>query len=89
MKLSDIESIEIYSINNCPFCVKAKSLLSEHNIDYDEYIVGRDVTKQDIQSRVDAMGMSVQIRTVPQIFAEVNDDWVYIGGYSELSNLPK
>lgn len=85
--LNKIESVEIYSKSACPFCVKAKRLLETHNIPYDEYIVGRDVSKEDIQTRVDAMGISVEVKTVPQIFALSNLEWFYIGGYTDLAKL--
>ena len=88
LRLSQIDSVEIYSKTSCPFCVRAKQLLDKHDIPYDEYLVGTQVSKEDIQSRVDAMNLNVQVRTVPQIFASVNDDWVYVGGFSELSKLP-
>jgi len=85
--LNRIESVEIYSKSSCPFCVKAKQLLEQRNIPYNEYIVDRDVSKSDIQSRVDAMGVDVEIRTVPQIFAQSGDDWVYIGGFDDFKKL--
>lgn len=83
-----LESVEMYTKSACPFCVKAKQLLDSKDIPYDSYEVGQGVTKEDIQSRVDAMGVNTEIRTVPQIFAEVegSDDWLYIGGYQELKN---
>lgn len=89
MKLSQIESVEIYSKSSCPFCVRAKQLLDANNISYDEYLVGTHVSKEDIQSRVDAMGVNVEIKTVPQIFVSINGNWVYIGGFTELSKIPK
>lgn len=88
IRLSDIESVEIYSKSACPFCVKAKSFLDKRDIPYDEYLVGTGATREDIQSRVDSMdGVNVQIRTVPQIFAQVGSDWHYVGGYDELSKV--
>ena len=88
MKLNNIESVEIYSTKTCPFCVKAKDFLEKNNIPYDEYIVNVDVKKEDIQARVDAMGLTnIEIRTVPQIFAAMGHDWVYIGGYTDLTKL--
>jgi len=84
--MSKIESVEMYSKPQCPFCVKAKDLLNQNDISFDEYEVGVSVTKQDIQSRVDAMGLDITISTVPQIFAQLENknDWAYIGGYVEL-----
>lgn len=87
LSINQIDSVEIYSKPGCPFCVKAKELLESRNVPYDEYMVGRDVSKQDIQSRVDAMNVNVEIRTVPQIFAQIGNDWHYIGGFDELNAL--
>lgn len=86
--MKQIESVEMYVRGSCPFCVKAKELLRQRGIPVDVYEVGRDVSKEDIQSRVDAMGLNVQIRTVPQIFAEIKnqEDWEYIGGHDDLVN---
>lgn len=75
--------VEVYSIPNCPYCVKAKNSLKEHGMDYSEYTVDNiSYTRDDIQKRVDSLGLDVEIRTVPQIFI---DDG-YIGGYAELMN---
>lgn len=87
MTLNNIESVEIYSTKTCPFCIKAKEFLEKNNKPYDEYIIGTDATKEQIQSRVNAMGLNIEIRTVPQIFAKIESDWVYIGGYADLVKL--
>lgn len=72
--------IEIYSKYNCPYCIKAKQAFEQKGYEYIEYQIGSDASKEDVQSRVDALGYSVNITTVPQIF--IDDD--YVGGYSEL-----
>lgn len=87
IRLAEIDSVEMYSKTACPFCVKAKQFLDNRNIPYDEYLVGGAATKRDIQTRVDAMGENVEVRTVPQIFAQVDSDWHYIGGYEELTKV--
>jgi len=81
----------IFSKAHCPYCVKAKALLDEQGIPFDESIVGEDVTKQDIQTMVDGMGLNTRITTVPQIFfisgnSEMSE---YIGGYTELAKYIK
>lgn len=64
----------IYSKPNCPWCDRAKELLAEYNIEYEERDVSLAPYKQELLLRVP------DARTVPQIF--IND--VYIGGYSDL-----
>jgi len=72
---------EIYTKPNCGWCVRAKSLLKARAIPYSEQIVGVDVSKSDIQQKVNALVTGVTVSTVPQIFL----DGVYVGGFSELN----
>jgi glutaredoxin len=72
--------IEIYGREGCPFCDKAKGACASANLPFTYYTVGSEVTKEDIQKRVDALGLHVTIATVPQIFV----DDAYVGGYTEL-----
>ena len=69
--------IEMYTTPSCPFCVRAKRLLQERGIAYEEFDVARD----------DALRASVMERsgrrTVPQIFVDGRS----IGGYEELADL--
>lgn len=64
----------IWSKNTCSFCVKAKELLEEHGIEYEERMLGEKWTKNDLLEKVP------NAKTVPQIFI----DNAYIGGYTEL-----
>lgn len=78
--------IEIYTKPGCTFCAKAKQLLHTKGIKYTELNLGTTASKEDIQDRITKMGLSHQVRTVPQIFYKnKNDQWVYIGGYTELA----
>ena len=73
----DENTIEIYSKDNCQFCVKAKILLEQNNLSYTEI--------DAVEKREDLIKRVIQItgrppRTVPQIF--IGDQ--YIGGYDDL-----
>ncbi len=69
--------IQIYSTKQCPYCVRAKTLLQAKGLPYREIDVGNDVkVRQEMIARSGN-------RTVPQIF--IND--AAIGGYDELSQL--
>lgn len=83
-------SVEIYTKPACGFCAKAKQLLNQKGITYKEITISAETGKDDIQNRITKMGLSHQVKTVPQIFHKnKNDQWVYIGGYTELSARPQ
>lgn len=69
--------VEIYTWSYCPYCVRAKQLLEQRNISYNEYIIDNNTTKKrELQSKTNQ-------NTVPYIFI----DNKFIGGYTELRNL--
>lgn len=64
----------IWSKDNCPYCTKAKILLDNRNIPYEERNISKDWTKESLLESIP------NARTVPQIFL-----WgKYIGGYDSL-----
>jgi len=69
--------IKVYSTRNCPFCVRAKALLTSKDLEYTEIHVDTDAER--LHEMIERSGN----RTVPQIF--IND--VSIGGYDELSQM--
>ena len=64
----------IWTKTTCSFCVKAKQLLAENSIVYEERNLDKDWTKSQLLEMVPAA------RTVPQIFI----DNKYVGGYTDL-----
>jgi glutaredoxin len=65
----------VWSKNNCPFCVQAKSLLKLKNIEFEERNINTETwTKEQLLEAVP------DARTLPQIFLDDN----YIGGFTEL-----
>ena len=70
-------NIEVYSTPNCPYCVRAKSLLQSKNLNFKEIDVSDDL--ESLQKMVKLSGL----RNVPQIF--IHDQ--SIGGYDELAQL--
>lgn len=68
-------AVEIYSKKDCPWCEKAKKLFDNLSIDYKEFVLNEDYTKQELQEKVPGA------KTVPQIF--INNK--HIGGFSELT----
>lgn len=65
----------IWSINNCPYCAKAKDLLSQKGIPFEE----RNI-HEGTWTRAQLLESVPTARTVPQIFLYGE----YIGGYTEL-----
>lgn len=77
---------DIWTKPNCPYCVKAKALLNKHNVNFEEYIIGSDLTPGDLnqgqhlRTREDLLSFVPNAKTVPQIWLNGN----YVGGYTEL-----
>jgi len=67
--------VEMYSMEWCPYCAKAKALLGAKGIEYDEV----DVT--DDEAKAIEMVERTGQRGVPQFF--IDDQW--IGGYDSLA----
>ena len=67
---------EVYGSLGCGYCRRAKSLLQAKGIEYREFIVGQDISGDDLSTRIGKPAL-----TVPQIFL----DGEYIGGYTELA----
>jgi len=69
--------IQVYTWSNCPYCVRAKNLLSQRGLEYEEVnLDGKDDELKKLRERTGH-------RTVPQIFI----DGKMIGGFSELAQL--
>ena len=72
--------IEIYSGVGCPYCDRAKELLTRKGASYVEYDIRRDSSKRE---EMDARTKGA--KTIPQIFI---DDKL-IGGFDNLSALDR
>jgi glutaredoxin 3 len=72
-----IARVQVYSTQICPYCIRAKALLTKREVPFEEIDVSRDDEKR--AWLVSASGM----RTVPQIFI----DGKPIGGSDELHAL--
>lgn len=64
----------VWSKDSCPYCVQAKALLTQKNIEFEERKIGDGWTKEDLLEAVP------NARTVPQIFL----DGELVGGFTEL-----
>lgn len=69
--------VKVYTWSNCPFCIRAKDLLSRKGVPFEEVdLDGNDAELTALRTRT---GM----RTVPQIFVGET----FVGGFSELAAL--
>lgn len=70
-----MSDVVVWSKQNCPYCVKAKQLLTAKGYEYEERVIGEEWTREDLLEAVP------EARTVPQIFIDGN----LIGGYDRLN----
>ena len=67
--------VEIYTWRTCPFCIRAKNLLTNKGIDFTEYSIdGDEIARDKMSQRANGR------RSVPQIF--INDQ--HIGGCDDI-----
>ena len=55
--------VSLFTKVGCPFCARAKEMLKEHDIDYEEIVLGKDVTTRSLRAATGAT-------TVPQVFID-------------------
>ncbi|MGF1517486.1 MAG: glutaredoxin 3 [Nodosilinea sp.] len=68
-------TVEIYTWSSCPFCIRAKRLLDQKGIEYNEYCIdGDEAARSEMSKRANGR------RSLPQIF--INDH--HVGGCDDL-----
>jgi glutaredoxin-like protein len=65
--------VSLFAKVGCPFCARAKAMLKEHGLNFEEIVLGRDVTTRSLKAVTGAT-------TVPQVFI----DGKLIGGSEAL-----
>ncbi len=53
--------VSLFTKVGCPFCARAKKMLTEHGMEYEEIVLGKDITNRSLRAVTGAM-------TVPQVF---------------------
>jgi glutathione-dependent peroxiredoxin len=66
--------ISLFTKVGCPFCARAKAMLQERGMDYEEIVLGKEITTRSLQAVTGAT-------TVPQVFI----DGTRIGGSEDLA----
>ncbi|AFZ02721.1 glutaredoxin 3 [Calothrix sp. PCC 6303] len=70
--------VEIYTWRTCPFCIRAKSLLTRKGVEFTEYSIdGDENARSKMAQRANGR------RSLPQIF--IND--THIGGCDDIHDL--
>nr|WP_298927986.1 glutaredoxin 3 [uncultured Erythrobacter sp.] len=70
--------IDIYTKFTCPFCVRAKRLLSSKGVEFNEFDISMGGPKRE-----EMIARAPEARTVPQIFIGET----HVGGSDELAAL--
>lgn len=77
-------SYVVYSMENCSFCQRAKSLLEVKGFEYREIVMGKDITREALLEACQHYGHG---RTMPLIvMIDEHGNEQHVGGYEELSN---
>ncbi|MDZ7961727.1 MAG: glutathione peroxidase [Aulosira sp. DedQUE10] len=66
--------VSLFTKVGCPYCAHAKVLLKEHRLDYEEIVLGKDITTHTLKAVTGAT-------TVPQVFVDAQ----LIGGSEALA----
>jgi len=66
--------VSLFTKVGCPFCARAKALLKEHGLDFEEIVLGKEVTTRSLQAVTGAT-------TVPQVYI----DGQLVGGSEALA----
>ena len=74
------KKVEIYTIDNCGFCERAKMLMKSRGVSYDE----KKVDRSDADA-VQSLFQRSRMRTFPQIFY----DGKLVGGFTQLEALDR
>jgi glutaredoxin 3 len=78
--VTTVAEVTIYTTMLCPYCYRAKALLSEKGVAFEEIDVGMDADKRDEMTKRAHGGY-----TVPQIFINGN----HVGGCDDLYALER
>lgn len=72
--------IEVYSRENCGQCVMAKNLLKQKCVEFDELLLDKNVTVEELKTRVVESNSSKPVAMLPQIFV----DGQHLGSFNDL-----
>jgi glutaredoxin 3 len=74
----------IYTIPHCPFCIKAKDLLTRKNFSFKEILFKNRDDEESLKAIEKLFQKTNGMRTFPQIFDLRNKQEKHIGGFTDL-----
>eukprot|EP00828_Plagiopyla_frontata_P048853 TRINITY_DN9525_c0_g1_i2.p2 TRINITY_DN9525_c0_g1~~TRINITY_DN9525_c0_g1_i2.p2 ORF type:complete len:101 (-),score=14.40 TRINITY_DN9525_c0_g1_i2:52-354(-) len=80
MCIRDRHKVMVYSLANCPYCVKAKDLLTRMKVDFHQIECNRVRVRQ---AQIQQLHQIANMKTFPKIFVDAQ----ILGGYSELKQM--
>ena len=78
MTQENLKTVEIYTLDYCPYCQKAKFFFDEHKVKYTE--IPCDDNDEEMRKKLSEKYNLESLATFPQIIID-NEN---IGGYSDL-----
>lgn len=76
-------SYTVYSMENCSYCQRAKSLLEVNGLAYNEIVMGKDITREALLEACQHYGHGRTMPLIVRIDEHGNEE--HVGGYTELS----
>ncbi len=73
-----MKKIEIYTLDYCPYCMKAKLFFEKHNLKFTE--ISCEDNEEEMRKQLTEKYNLKQLATFPQIIVDSKN----IGGYSDL-----
>lgn len=70
-----MKHIVLWTKHNCPYCSRAKNVLNNHNINFEEKILNVNFTREQLQ----------ETYPTAKSFPVIVIDGFYIGGYNQLA----
>lgn len=78
----------VYSKASCPHCTRAKKLLDQRGVSYEDRPIGLRFTGEQVREHCLKLNEGAQVNTVPQIILITDTgEERYIGGYAELKSM--
>lgn len=74
----------IYSKPTCGYCTRAKLLLDQLGVTYEDRPIGVRFTREQVTEHCLSLNENAKLVTVPQIILDRNGREEYVGGYNEL-----